>query len=97
MKLEQRQILNTIKIISTVAITGALGLLGADLYLQLQGRTLPDSLNTLFWLGNLALTAHAIQGAIAAFKVISSDRNPWSYGIYTFFVGSVALKELEER
>lgn len=88
------QISNTIKIFSTVAITGALGLLGGDLYLQLQGRTLPDSLNAFFWLGNLALTAHAIQAAISAFKAISRDRNPWSDGIYTFFVGTIGLREL---
>ena len=88
------QILNTIKIVSTIVITAALGLLGGSLYLRLQGRALPDSLNAFFWLGNLALTAHAIQAAIAAFKAISRDRNPWSYGIYTFFVGSVGLQEL---
>lgn len=95
MKLEQLQILNIIKIVSTVAITGALGLLGGSLYLRLQGKALPDNLNTFFWLGNLALIAHAIQATIAAFKAISRDRNPWSYGIYTFFVGSVGLQELD--
>ena len=90
------QVLSAIAIISTVLITSALGLVGGKIYLQLQGKSLPDSLNTIFWLASIALIAHAIQGAIAAFKANSSDLNPVTYGIYTFFVGTVALLKLSE-
>ena len=88
------QVSNAIAIISTVLITGALGLVVGKIYLQLQGKSLPNSLNTLFWLASIALIAHGIQGAIAAVKANSSERNPLTYGIYTFFVGTVGLLKL---
>ena len=90
------QVSNAIAIISTVLITGALGLVGGKVYLQLQDKSLPDGLNTLFWLASIALIAHGIQGAIAAIKANSSNLNPVTYGIYTFFVGTVGLLRLSE-
>ena len=91
------QVSNAIAIVSTVVMTGALGLLGGKIYLQFQGKSLPDGLNALFWLASIALIAHTIQGAIAAFKANSSDRNPLTSGIYTFFVGTVGLLKLSEK
>lgn len=87
-------IAKSIKIVSTLAMTGALGLEATNLYLYLQGKSLPTSLNTLFWLGSVALVAHAVEGFIAASKARSHNKNPLSYGIYTFFVGFVGLQEL---
>ena len=57
---------------------------------------LPSNLQPVFWLGSVALIAHAIEGVIAATKVNGSDRNPLTYGIYTFFVGFVGLQELSD-
>ena len=88
------QISNLIKPVSIIAITGALILEGANLYLQLQNKSLPDSLNPVLWLATIALIVHSIQGAIAAFKAPSQGKNPLTYGIYTFFVGTIGLKEL---
>jgi len=86
----------SIKIISTVAITGAIALEGWNLYLYLQGKSLPSNLSSLFWLGTIALIAHGIEGIIAASKARSQAKNPLSYGVYTFFVGFVGLQELSD-
>ena len=91
------QISNLIKTVSIIAITGALILEGGNLYLQLQNKSLPDSLNPVLWVATIALIVHSIQGAIAAFKASSQDKNPFSYGIYTFFVGTIGLKELSNN
>ena len=87
---------NIIKVISTVAITSALGLEAGNLYLYLQRRSLPSSLNALFWLASIALITHVIEGAIAAVKARSRSINPLTYGVYTFFVGFIGLKELSD-
>ena len=83
-----------IKVISTLIITGSLGLLAWQLALGFQGESLPPSLNSLFWLGTVILIAHSMEGLIAASKAGSFNQNPLRYGIYTFFVGFVGLKEL---
>lgn len=87
---------NIIKVISTVAIASALGLEAWNLSLYLQDRSLPSSLNSLFWLASIALIIHAIEGAIAAVKASSRKINPLTYGVYTFFVGFIGLKELSD-
>ena len=87
----------SIKIVSTLAMTGALGLEAASLYLHLRGQSLPPRLNALFWLASVALIAHGVEGAIAASKARSHQKNPLTYGIYTFFVGFVGLKELDSN
>ena len=88
------KISNFIKAVSVVAITSALVLESWSLYLHLQNRSLPNSLEPIFWLATVALIVHSIQGAIAAFKASSQGKNPFSYGLYTFFVGTIGLKEL---
>lgn len=90
------QITKIIKLVSTIAIIGALGLTLTNIYLQLQDKSLPDNLNGLLWLAAIALIAHLIEGAIAMVKIDSGDRNPLAFGIYTFFVGYVGLKELSD-
>ncbi len=87
---------NTIKITSTIAMTSALGLAGWNLYLHLNNELLPTNLKSIFWLASIALTAHAIEGLIAAVKASSRAKNPLTYGIYTFFVGFIGLKELSD-
>jgi len=89
-------IAKSIKIVSTLAMTGALGLEAANLYLRLQDRSLPPNLNALVWLASVALAAHGVEGIIAALKARSHHKNPLSYGIYTFFVGFVGLQELKD-
>ncbi|MEM7758936.1 MAG: hypothetical protein AAF298_12540 [Cyanobacteria bacterium P01_A01_bin.40] len=84
----------SIKIISTIIITGSLGLECWNFYLYSQGKSLPDNLNSLFWVGSIILIAHLIEALIAATKASSYQRNPLSYGLYTFFVGFVGLQEL---
>ena len=91
------QISNLIKTVSIIAITGALILEGGNLYLQLQDKSLPNSLNPVLWVATIALIVHGIQGAIAAFQASSQGKNPFTYGIYTFFVGTIALKELSNN
>ncbi len=91
------QIRKLIKLISTIIIVVALGLEGWNWYLHLQSKSLPTNLNSLFWLGSIVLIAHAIEGIIAALKATSQAKNPWKYGIYTFFVGFVGLQELSEH
>jgi hypothetical protein len=87
-------IINLIKIASILFITIALGLSGWNLVLHLQGQSLPTNLTSLFWLGSVALVAHGVEGVIAGFKARSHNKNPFLYGIYTFFVGFVGLQEL---
>jgi hypothetical protein len=87
-------IAKSIKIVSTLAMTSALGLSGWNLALHLQGQSLPPHLTSLFWLGSVALVAHGVEGVIAGLKAPAHNKNPLLYGIYTFFVGFVGLQEL---
>ena len=86
-----------IKTISIILITAALGLEIWNIYLQLNNEVLPNKLNPIFWLATVALIAHGVQGFIAAFNASSRDKNPFTCGIYTFFVGYVGLQELFAR
>ena len=86
-----------IKITSIVAITAALGLEVWNLYLHLNHQMLPKKLNPVFWLGTIALIAHGVEGLIAAFNAGDRNKNPFTYGIYTFFVGYIGLQELFDR
>lgn len=86
-----------VKATSIILITAALGLEIWNFYLQLDNKTLPTKLNYVWWVGTIALVAHSIEGFIAAFNAVSRDKNPITYGIYTFFVGYVGLQELFEK
>lgn len=92
-KLKQK-LIKTIKIISSILITGALGLDIWCLYSPLSDRTLPNILYPIIWIANIALVIHLIAGIIAAFKANTLQNNFFTYGIYTFFVGFVGLWEL---
>lgn len=86
-----------IKVTSIVLIAAALGLEIWSIYLQLNHKILPPKLSPVWWLGTIALIAHGIEGIVAAFNASSRNKNPITYGIYTFFVGFVGLQELFER
>ncbi|AOY83847.2 MAG: hypothetical protein F6K10_04530 [Moorea sp. SIO2B7] len=90
----KNQLFYLIKITSTILITCALGLEIWYTYLQFTNGSLPSNLYAALWLGSIVLISHFIEGVIAAFKANSCDKNPITYGIYTFFVGSVGLWEL---
>lgn len=83
-----------IKKTSTVLITGAIGLEAWAVYTVLLGNEIPDELIPVLGLGAFALTAHLIEGTIAAFYAPGKQENPTGYGVYTFFVGTVGLLEL---
>ena len=90
---------NTAKLIkatSITLITSALGLELWNIYLLSNNAGLPDKIEPWFWLGSVALIAHAVEGFIAAVRARDRQINPLTYGIYTFFVGFIGLKELTE-
>ena len=89
-------VVRSIEVISSLAISSALGLEGWNLYLHLQDKSLPANLTALSWLAIAALIAHGVEGAIAASKARAYNFNPLLYGIYTFFVGYVGLQKLKD-
>lgn len=88
---------NIIKITSVTLITTALGLEILNVYLRFHNQMLPEKLSPILWIGTLALIAHGIEGLIAAVNASSRNKNPLIYGVYTFFVGFVGLKELFDQ
>ena len=92
----QKRLLTTIKILSTILITGALGLELRNLY-ALQSQMTPLDLPfPLLWIGRFALVAHFLEGMIAFIYAPSRNQSAIASGIYTFFVGTVGLVELFE-
>ena len=91
-----KRLLTTIKILSTILITGALGLELRNLY-ALQSQMTPLDLPfPLLWIGRFALVAHFLEGIIAFIYAPSRNQSAIASGIYTFFVGTVGLVELFE-
>lgn len=86
-----------IKVVSTILITGAIGLEAWNRYAVLAHQTVPSSLIPVFWIERFALISHFIEAIIAAGYAPSKNKLPLSYGIYTFFVGTVGLLELFDR
>ena len=93
----RQKLFDLIKIASTTLITCALGLEIWYVSLKLTDSSLPNKLYPVLWLGSLALVAHFIEGAIAAWQAKAQNKRPLNYGIYTFFVGFVGLWELREK
>ena len=91
-----KRLLTTIKILSTILITGALGLELRNLY-ALQSQMTPLDLPfPLLWIGRFALVAHFLEGMIAFIYAPFRNQSAIASGIYTFFVGTVGLVELFE-
>lgn len=86
-----------IKVISTILITSAIAWELGNIYASFINLKIPSSFAPIFWVGRFALTAHFIEGIIAAFYAPAKDKHPFSYGIYTFFVGTIGLLELGQE
>lgn len=86
-----------IKVISPILICSALGLEIWTLDTLQTGSPLPDLPTGLFWFERFALTAHFLEGIVASVFATSREKSPLSYGLYTFFVGTVGLLELFEQ
>jgi hypothetical protein len=91
-----KRLLTTIKIISTILITGALGLELGNLYALRSQLTPLDFPFPLLWIGRFALVAHFLEGIVAFIYAPSRKQSAIASGIYTFFVGTVGLVELFE-
>jgi hypothetical protein len=83
-----------VKFISTIFISGAIGLELWSICAVLTQNHIPSSLNPIIWLERFGLTAHLIEAAIAAFYASTKNQMPIKYATYTFFVGTVGLLEL---
>ena len=93
----QRWVVSVIKIVSTILITGALGLEVWHLFLAANNSDFPQSLIPVLWFGRFAVIAHFIEGMIAASIAPSRQKPILRYATYTFFVGTVGLLELLDR
>lgn len=83
-----------IKIVSTGLISGAIILELVNVYTTFHDCHVLKNLNWMFWIGRIALISHGIEGIIAAYYAKLQQKNPLVYSIYTFFVGTVGLLEL---
>lgn len=92
-----KQFYPIIKVLSPILICSALGLEIWTLYALQTGSALPNLPTGLFWFERFALTAHAAEGVVATIFAKSREQSPISYGLYTFFVGTVGLLELFEQ
>jgi hypothetical protein len=83
-----------IKIISTVLMTGAIGLELWNIYAVTHQLQIPNSIKPIFWVERVAVGAHLIEAIIAAFNAGSKNKIWYKYSVYTFFVGTIGLMEL---
>jgi len=88
------KVFSLIKIVSTVLITGAIGLEIWNQYAGLINLAGFSWLHPVFWIERFALIAHVIEATIAAIYAPVKGKMPVQYGLYTFFVGTVGLVEL---
>ncbi|MDJ0677367.1 MAG: hypothetical protein QNJ36_18640 [Calothrix sp. MO_167.B42] len=96
MKLVHKPTLLTIKLISTVLILGGMGLELWNISTKFIHTQIPDNLHIIFWFERFAISAHLIEGMVAAYLAPQRNKIPWKYAAYTFFVGTVGLLELFE-
>jgi hypothetical protein len=83
-----------IKIVSPIAIIGAIILEIELVYLYLNQVKIANFLTIIMIIASFALVIHFMEGIIASFLATRKGLNPWKYGIYTFLVGTVGLFEL---
>jgi hypothetical protein len=89
-----QKILTAIKVISTLLIASAIGLELWNITAEFTNSQLPNLPGVLFLISRFALTAHAIEGTIAAIYAPTKKKMFLPYSIYIFFVGTVGLLEL---
>ncbi|HAA33357.1 MAG TPA: hypothetical protein DCE56_43595 [Cyanobacteria bacterium UBA8553] len=97
LKSTKSNLFTLIKVVSLVFIASGIGLELVNTYALLTKSKIPSNLNLLFWLERFAIAAHLIEGVIAAAYAPSRKQTPITYGIYTFFVGTVGLLELFDK
>lgn len=85
-----------IKVISPILMSCAIVLDIAIAYRWLHAVEIPQGYMTLGAIGSVALGAHFLEGIIAGVMAWQRQRNPFFFGVYTFFVGTVAFLELRE-
>ena len=90
----KKRMIAAIKVISTILITGALGLEAWHLFLATNSGEFTYSLFPVLWFGRFAVMAHFIEGMIAAGIAPSRQKSVLRCATYTFFVGTVGLLEL---
>ncbi|MCM1985399.1 hypothetical protein [Lyngbya confervoides] len=83
-----------IKGVSPILMVVALGVDGAIAYRWSQSLAIVPPWSVLGVLGTGALVAHGFEGIIAGSMARSRGQHPLRYGIYTFWMGTVALVEL---
>ena len=93
----KKNIVVSIKFISTLLITCAIGLELWNIYAIYTQAQIPNFLHPVFWIERFAVISHLIEGIIAAYFAPLHNKTPLKYGIYTFFVGTVGLLELFEK
>lgn len=93
----KQKLFTIIKFISIPLITAGMGLEIWNIETITTNNQLPNILNPVLILAHIALSAHFIEGIIAAFYAPAQNHNPIKYAIYTFFVGTVGLLELWEN
>jgi hypothetical protein len=77
-----------------------LGAIGVELWGRIPGifPQVPFPLPNFFPIGaHIVLIAHGMEGVVAAAIARRSYKNPFTIGLYTFFVGTIALMELFSR
>ncbi len=84
----------TIKIVSTLLISGAIILETWNLITHFIDRPLPEIFKWVIIIERFALISHLIEAIIAGFSAQGQGKNPLKSGVYTFFVGSVGLWEI---
>lgn len=90
-------IFTVIKLVSTVLMSGAIALEIWNLTAGIDWSTLPGWCHVAFWYLRCAVTIHLLEGIAAGIWTRSRpEHQPLRYGVYTFFVGTVALQELWE-
>ena len=89
-------IIKSVKFIAPIVMLGAIALDGNFISLYLNDQEIPKFLIALVIISNLIIVSHGIEGVIAGFLAKDKAKNPLLYGIYTFFVGTIALYELLE-
>ncbi|ACK73954.1 conserved hypothetical protein (plasmid) [Gloeothece citriformis PCC 7424] len=83
-----------IKKLSIFLMIAALILQLINFYLVLSHQEMP-----WFWVGiieiaSVALFIHLLEGIVAFFWALSKRKNPFKYGLYSFFTGTISLLEL---
>ncbi|NER21358.1 MAG: hypothetical protein F6J96_11755 [Symploca sp. SIO1C2] len=83
-----------IKVTSVLLISGGIGLELGNIYAILTHSNMPSIAKFIFGIERFAISAHLIEGVVAAYYASAYNKVPIVYGTYTFFVGTIGLLEL---